>query len=303
MASERQIAANRKNAQRSTGPRDTSKTRLNALQHGLLSRETLITSGEGAEDGDQLDGLRDTLRREIAPKGALEEILTDKLVMVVWRWRRLLRYETAAIRERSDAATFQWEQELAAKSRGRGGGSLDMMATDELEGYEAELRADVRALKEADPVLLKPDLWPEVLATAEEEFGVDVSRVLGLEGKWRSYEEFEDGQVRRVVGAACEKAGVAEMEFRRRLRARIAANLEDVRSALGRRDMALDRHRLGSTMPAGEEWERGIRYEAHLSRQFFRALHELERLQGARLGMDVKLPVAVDVVGDGDGDV
>ena len=39
MATERQIAANRKNARWSTGPRKTSKTRLNAVRHGILSRE------------------------------------------------------------------------------------------------------------------------------------------------------------------------------------------------------------------------------------------------------------------------
>jgi hypothetical protein len=37
------------------------------------------------------------------------------------------------------------------------------------------------------------------------------------------------------------------------------------------------------------------RYEATLERSFYRALHELERLQAARLGQAVPLPEAVDV--------
>jgi len=37
------------------------------------------------------------------------------------------------------------------------------------------------------------------------------------------------------------------------------------------------------------------RYEAAIERGFFRALHELERLQAHRLGADVPLPATVDV--------
>ena len=40
------------------------------------------------------------------------------------------------------------------------------------------------------------------------------------------------------------------------------------------------------------------RYEASIERSFFRALHELQRLQAARAGADVSVPVAVDVTVD-----
>jgi hypothetical protein len=35
--------------------------------------------------------------------------------------------------------------------------------------------------------------------------------------------------------------------------------------------------------------------DAHVARQFYRALHELERLQAFRLGRDAQVPLAVDV--------
>ena len=38
-----------------------------------------------------------------------------------------------------------------------------------------------------------------------------------------------------------------------------------------------------------------MRYEAHLSRQFHRDLHELQRLQAMRLGHPVTVPMAIDV--------
>lgn len=38
-----------------------------------------------------------------------------------------------------------------------------------------------------------------------------------------------------------------------------------------------------------------IRYEAHIERGIYKALHELQRIQAARLGQNVPLPVAVDM--------
>jgi hypothetical protein len=50
--SERQREANKRNAQLSKGPKDTSKTPYNALKHGFLSSKALIKTGEGMEDPD-----------------------------------------------------------------------------------------------------------------------------------------------------------------------------------------------------------------------------------------------------------
>ena len=110
MASRQKLNANRANAQLSNGPRDTTITRLNALRHGILSREVLITGGEGQEDAEQFQELNTALREDLAPLGALEDLLVEQLITITWRLRRVLRYETAAVRERSDTATEDWER-------------------------------------------------------------------------------------------------------------------------------------------------------------------------------------------------
>lgn len=76
MASRKQLIANRKNAKKSTGPKNTSLTRLNALKHGILSKEVLLT-GEKKKDLEEL-GRR--LRLELAPQGEMEMILVDRMV-------------------------------------------------------------------------------------------------------------------------------------------------------------------------------------------------------------------------------
>ena len=49
MATERQIAANRRNARKSTGPRTLegkARSRLTALQHGLTAQHAVLQSAE-----------------------------------------------------------------------------------------------------------------------------------------------------------------------------------------------------------------------------------------------------------------
>src|SRR5579863_4918418 len=78
MATPAQIAANRANAQHSTGPRtDEGKLRAsqNALRHGLCAGAPLMNDEKG-EDSHQLLA---ALREEHQPVGPTEEILVYKM--------------------------------------------------------------------------------------------------------------------------------------------------------------------------------------------------------------------------------
>ena len=62
----------------------------NALKHGLLSKEVLI-SGESPK---RLAKIRSELIDAVCPEGALENILVDRVVSTLWRMRRVVRIET-----------------------------------------------------------------------------------------------------------------------------------------------------------------------------------------------------------------
>ena len=99
MTSDKQTRANRENALKSTGPKTTegkAAVRLNAVKHGLLSRETLLPG----EDEEALRELGEHLRDELQPVGELENLLVDRIVSAYWRLRRLGRVE---------AGIFAWE--------------------------------------------------------------------------------------------------------------------------------------------------------------------------------------------------
>jgi hypothetical protein len=94
--SERRLEANRRNAARSTGPRTPEgKTvvALNAVKHGLLSREVLI---KGESEAELVEFAR-RLRAQLAPIGELERLLVDRVVSGAWRLRRLVYLEAALL--------------------------------------------------------------------------------------------------------------------------------------------------------------------------------------------------------------
>lgn len=99
------IKANRQNAKKSTGPKNTSLTRLNALKHGLLSKEVLIKG----EDKKLLEEFGKNLRLELAPQGELENILIDRIVSSTWRLKRAIKVERDYIQTKYQSSkTIDW---------------------------------------------------------------------------------------------------------------------------------------------------------------------------------------------------
>ena len=94
MASPQQIEANRRNAQKSTGPttpEGRAAVRLNGIKHGLTAA-TLILPGEKESD---FEALLDSLEAEHAPTTPTEELLVRQLAMATWRLTRFYRTEAA----------------------------------------------------------------------------------------------------------------------------------------------------------------------------------------------------------------
>ena len=103
--SPKKLEANRRNAQRSTGPKTEegkSQSRRNALKHGILASALLITEGQGGEDPTELDELLGALSGDLAPVGRLEEMLVEKIAVCWWRQKRALRCEAGMIRVSMD---------------------------------------------------------------------------------------------------------------------------------------------------------------------------------------------------------
>ena len=97
MASDRQIQANRRNAQRSKGPQTKegkAKSSRNALKHGWTAERMLLDD----ENAEHFEALCDELRSELKPVGLREEMCVDRLAQTQWRSMRVPGYEAAILK-------------------------------------------------------------------------------------------------------------------------------------------------------------------------------------------------------------
>ena len=86
--SDRQLAANRANAQKSTGPRTPEGkniTRMNGITHGITTKIFVLST----EDQKEFDTLRDSFRERFRPQDPFESDLVDQIVTVRWHIGRI----------------------------------------------------------------------------------------------------------------------------------------------------------------------------------------------------------------------
>jgi hypothetical protein len=92
MSSPAQIDANRRNSQKSTGPRsDEGKavSRFNALKSGIHARSQVIPG----EDAAELEDLAVDYRQQFQAETPLEVFLVDAMIRADWKLRRLQKIE------------------------------------------------------------------------------------------------------------------------------------------------------------------------------------------------------------------
>jgi hypothetical protein len=100
MITEKQLAANQRNAQLSTGPRTEEgkkNSSLNARRHNLTGQVTAMTD----EDRAAHDEFSSTLIQNLAPEGAMEFQLAQRIATDSWRLNR-----TSAIEDNLFAIGF-----------------------------------------------------------------------------------------------------------------------------------------------------------------------------------------------------
>jgi hypothetical protein len=96
MTSEARVAANRRNAEKSTGPRTPEGKAVvaqNAVKHGLLARQAVLKD----EDPQEFDLHRRRMLDRLAPDGPDQEALAERIVALWWRLKRAERMQDEAL--------------------------------------------------------------------------------------------------------------------------------------------------------------------------------------------------------------
>jgi hypothetical protein len=131
MTSPAKIEANRRNAQKSTGPTTPEGREVasrNALRHGLTA-EKLVVLDEEAED---YAAHYEATRAALAPGDEVEEQLVERIALAGWRLRRA---------GRAEAAIVSWHQKEEASRNERFGPAFGFALGDmsALMRYEAAI--------------------------------------------------------------------------------------------------------------------------------------------------------------------
>jgi hypothetical protein len=146
--SERQIAANRRNAKLSTGPKSASGSwhaSFNALRHGLYARDVVFPD----EDREAYDELLESMTLDLKPQSQVEANLVHRAADIWWRLGRTAAIEAGFLNP-------NWSGDPRADRLRTGGGPLidgfrvaidDTKTLDRLGRCESRLeRAFVRTL-------------------------------------------------------------------------------------------------------------------------------------------------------------
>jgi hypothetical protein len=264
------------------------------------------------EDASVWEAHRAGIVGGLAPAGAIEEALAQRIALVLWRLARVVRYETLNIetwQERIDqdiADAWRFSSDpYETTAHGR---------TLEAVRERAEMLADeVRILRRfpalPDDRRVTRDDALTVLNAVAYHSGVDCDDfdyppAVGIpdDATLDSVTGWTAGRVRiaaEALFAAREEdeeefASVAEIlahEAHRKVMEGI-----NVGATLRRWEQLADRMRRERTLPHREDAEKVMRYEAHLHRQLMQTLHELEAMQARRAGQAAPL-ARLDVQG------
>jgi hypothetical protein len=289
----KRLEANRRNAQKSTGPltpAGRAVSSMNALKHGILSKQVLVKGSNIQESSRELSALHERFWQNLNPVGPMEEMLVNQIVTTHWRWQRALTAESGEIALSVDAAPPR-QRVPPADLKAHWQNSIDPISTMEesiwglhtLEYHLSQVRKEVER---------KGELTQTMIQDLIEAFDDRPNRLTALMEQIRSRQnENPDGlaaetllQRKKQRTLGCVDEQIRSFKFKR-------AALEQ-REATGEKS-----RRAAAVLPSGPVVDKLVRYETMLERQLYHALSQLERLQLRRQGEIVPPPLAVEVAG------
>ena len=245
----------------------------------------------------------------LKPEGHLETVLAERVALLSWRLHRVTRYETQSIALYQERA----EDDLA-RARRFGDHGLGADHPEDVRRQLEAAKAKHRLLKrlpklqdekrisgsEAESILWEVTEYAEDVAEGkiDSENFLERLPIPGVpEGTdWEEYEGWTAGKVRSGIAAVAQITKEDPKELLEAATDGAKREITDKERAAERVVKDLERMSRERLLPDEKTLEKVARYEAHLSRQLYKALHELEALQSRRLGGSAPL-ARLDVQG------
>jgi hypothetical protein len=278
--------------------------RWNATRHGIRSPAPVIPGLEKAEDWDDH---RDGVLESLSPEGHLELVLAERVALLSWRLHRVTRYE----RESIALSQEKVEDDLMEIQNFNPLTRDDVMHPQDVRMAFEDAKKTHRLLKKLPKLPAEKPLSTEeagsvlkaVWNRVDEEVGLGELEIPGIPDALDdpdSLFEYEvpwtASLVREGISVLARAAGEAPEDLLESAAegARLEVAVTKFEAERVERDLRnMSRERL---LPDEKTLEKIARYEAHLSRGLYQAMHELEALQTKRSGGAAPL-ARVDVQG------
>jgi len=296
------VAANRLNAQKSTGPkteRGKERSRANAVKHGLTGAGIALP----VEDAVEVEHRFLAIQGELAPQTVVGAFLAHQVALMTVRCQRAARQESAALATKIRRAAGDFDEARNAEADLILGWieSEPVANRRKLLAMPEGVDRLVRVLIDLKSELDKPSVvWTYVHRQKIEAYfgrrecdvppsrGVIITQAIGGD-----FAELDPS----------EGAGLSPLERRNWAADRLieyideeVARLQEHRATLDLEAIALDRAEAGdrAMFDPGKEATLARKYEAAASRALYRALRELREVEATGAG-EAAEPVAAEV--------
>ena len=284
----KRVLANRRNAQKSTGPNTLegkARSKRNATKHGLLGKQILAANKDNPKAQAEYNALEAAIREDCCPVGAREDMLVDIIVRCYWSLAGVQRFELRqmdrAIAVDGSCLPYRGDDDTASDD-------ILRQIRQDPDGITQRLDRSVEAIEESIDVIrsegyldleeieclriVPGDLWRRCMAlhpkpdTPHMFLGdkTDSGNKISMDGK-QTLEELE----KELPWIQHWKSVCLAVQRNPKLRALvIQPDIPDARSV-----------------------ELILRLEPMLQRELYRAMDQLERLQRRRQGEAVPPPI------------
>ena len=292
MTTEKQIEANQKNAQLSTGPtteEGKAVVVLNPIKHGIFVKDLIITCGDGKENEEEYKALIDGLVRSLHPDGQMQSLLVEKIAVDFWRLKRVLRFETGSIRKYLDMVVYDYYNKKDYR------GNKESKTCDELDeeikqqrGYIDWNSRYIEALKKGIVSFNKPEWEGEGLKSEIDEDLFLVAEGIGDEMfSSEEYFKFEEGKLSwEEILAIFRKAGNTDQDIANALVIEIEKRSNDYLKRIKEIEQEKLKNKYAEevkvqvwSLPNEDNAEKVIKYEKAIQKSIFQNLALLKRLQ------------------------
>ncbi len=289
--SERKRVANRQNARRSTGPRTEAgkgRSRWNAIKHGLLVKDVPANHWPYfTDDLGSFQLLMEALVDHFDPVGPVEGMLVERIGQCYWRSHRFQLVENATIRldlVRESLPKFDGFQVMKDT-----GSRLDLMG-ESLPRSDPERDSREEDNPDIQTIFERARRSIERLGYVEAALQV---RILEEHYFLQEGERFvaANEEALELVGAGQSSQGSTGLRIQmKKARSKLLRELDECERSSQHSNDRIEEI-LRETQRARYAQHLApchlLRYETANQRQFYGALHELERLQGLRCGDNV----------------